>query len=80
MFREIFSYKLAQDMLFFVSGKEPRRKRWSADETAVLNEKFGPYIGTVRETDIKDILPRLPGRTAAQVRARLNNMKLGKSK
>jgi len=67
------------------SGKRSVKRPWSTEEEEHLKKKF--YLGgsrlSVHNDDMiaaQQTCDKLSGRTLAQIRAKLNNMKLGKSR
>ena len=61
-----------------------KKTPWTHAENQILREIFFLYlkntVQTIHKADIELVIPMLQGRTVAQVRSKLNNMKLGKSK
>ena len=59
------------------------KRRWNVEENTLLRKRFKRYIGSekvsVSESELRDIAKLLPHRTSAQIRTKLNNMRLGKS-
>lgn len=71
-------------VLVFFTG-ESGRKRWSKAENKCLAKKFKFYVEdknkTIHNSDLKELqemCPSLANRTLPQIRAKLNNVKLGK--
>lgn len=66
---------------------QPKRKRWTPEETNVLRKKFKMYLDNTKNIsihradliEVQKTCPSLQLRTLAQMRAKLNNIKLGKS-
>ena len=67
-------------------GQRKGKKRpWSQQENKLLRDKFPLYfkniVNVIHKHDLELVIPLLNGpRTVAQIRTKLNNMKLGKSK
>ena len=66
------------------SGREQKRP-WSQQENKLLRDKFPLFfkniVNLIHKHDLEQVIPLLNGpRTVAQIRTKLNNMKLGKSK
>ena len=62
-----------------------KKTPWSQQDNKLLRDKFPLYfkkiVNVIHKHDLELIIPLLDGpRTVAQIRTKLNNMKLGKSK
>ena len=69
------------------SGKRSVKRPWSTEEEEHLKKKFKFYLEGVRSSvhnedmiAAQQTCDKLSRRTLAQIRAKLNNMKLGKSR
>ena len=67
------------------TGKKTFRKtHWQPEEVALVRQQLGGYLAgkntTVRQKDIVALASALPGRSHAQIRAKVSNMKLEKKR
>ena len=64
--------------------KRGKKNPWSEEENEILKKHFSFYLSkrthSLHKEDIERVTYILPGRTVPQVRTKLNNMRLGKSK
>ena len=65
--------------------RKGKKTPWSQQDNKLLRDKFPLYfkniVNVIHKHDLELIIPLLDGpRTVAQIRTKLNNMKLGKSK
>ncbi len=59
------------------------KRRWSAAEVDVFNKRFRSNIDGKKKptaTELREAMSELPNRTTAQIRVRINNVRLGKQK
>ena len=63
-------------------GKRVTRKVWDKNEMKVLRNIFAGYlckrVTSVHNYDLRKAAEQLPGRSLPQIRAKLNNIRLGK--
>ena len=78
-----------KEVFIFISipGMRGFKRKWSEEEENVLRKTFRYYLNGVRRSVHKEDLSLVQGmcselatRTFPQIRVKLNNMKLGKSK
>lgn len=71
------------DIYPFVLGRRGTKRFWSEEETDFLRKKFRGYLmgvqKSVHQLELREVQRMCPTRTLPQIRAKLNNIKLGKS-
>lgn len=64
-------------------GKRGTKRQWTKEETDCLRKKFKAYLSgiqkSVHQSELKEAQKICSTRTLPQLRAKLNNIKLGKS-
>lgn len=64
-------------------GKRGTKRQWTKEETDCLRKKFNGYLSgiqkSVHQSELKEAQKICSTRTLPQLRAKLNNIKLGKS-
>lgn len=71
-----------RSILFFL-GRRGTKRCWTVEETDCLRKKFRGYLmgvqKSVHQHELREVQRMCPTRTLPQLRAKLNNIKLGKS-